>query len=471
MIKKFDLQFFGLFSGSTKTQQVQKRDQQPEELNTLAKSLYEKILPGLQSFDSSSFNQANQISNEAIKQQSQLMSQLPTSLNTSNNIINKILSTTESGNIPSGLSNALNSSVNKELQGSMGNMLNGLAGRGVLNSSITSQGINNLSQQAANAFNKNYLSAYNSVLSGYGQALQGSQSNIASQLSAMNTLGAIPSQTQESAYAGIMPAFNFWKTWQSLENSKPETYDTVVTQSGPDLCITGDTLVSLKDGTKIPVSELKDNDEILAWDFENGRAVSAPLTGFFKNKGEKEHDVIRVKFEDGSSVGVVVEHLFFDLTAGKFAAVNAEKQNYIGHEFAKVNDKGEIIPVKVVEIVKDGTVTETYAPQPEKYWNYLTDGFISGNDGQLGFLNRFDFDVKAMKYDERRKNIDLLMYGRCGYILFKDIVSVKFFENNKLDEMTVAFGKGLTTAEYFRAYFRKFQRFLFDKCEYEVYTD
>ena len=115
-------------------------------------------------------------------------------------------------------------------KGSMGNMLNSLAGRGVLNSSITGQGISRLGQQAADAYNKNYLTAYNTVLGGYGQALQGSQGNTQAALSALSALGQVPSQAYEGAYAGIMPAFNFWKTWQGLENSKPEEYDTIVKQ-------------------------------------------------------------------------------------------------------------------------------------------------------------------------------------------------------------------------------------------------
>ena len=460
MILKFDLQFFG--GSKTSTQQVQKRDPQPEELNTLAKGIYEKVYPGLQSFNPESFSQAQNIANNAIQQQSNFLSQIPSALSNNQNIVDEMLNLTRTGNIPSGLTNAMNASVNKELQGSMGNMLNGLAGRGVLNSSITGQGISRLGQQAADAFNKNYLSAYQTALGGYGQALQGAQNNTNALLNAINAVGNMPTQAYEGAYAGLMPAFNFWQTWQQLENSKPETYDTVVTQKTRS-CITGDTLVSLKDGTKIPVSELKDDDEILAWDFDNGCVTSAPLMGFYKGNEDKELDVIRVKFEDGSSVGVVVEHLFFDLTAGKFVAVNAESQDYIGHDFAKVTDDGDVVSVRVVEITKDGTTTETYGPQPEKHWNYLTNGFISGNDGQLGFVNRFRFDTNKMTYDWRNKKSKIILYGLSGFDMFKELMSPQFFVENRFDEAAVAFGQGLMTPEYFLAYLRKFKYCFFEK--------
>lgn len=461
---RFDLQFFG--SGKTSSQRVQKRDPQPEELNTLAQGLYSKIYPGLQSFNPSSFSQANNIADEALSQQSSLLSQLPATMSQNNDILNEMLGVTRTGNLPAVLTDNMNASVNKELQGSMGNMLNSLSGRGVLNSSITGQGISRLGQQAADAYNKNYLTAYNSVLNGYGQALQGNQGNINSQISALSALGSIPSQAQENAYAGIMPAFNFWKTWQTLENQKPEMYDTVVTQK-QSACITPDTRVTLKNGEMIPVSELKDDDEIMCWDFDNGELTHAPLMAFYKEEdGEKKHDVIRVKFEDGSSVGVVVEHLFFDLTEGKFVAVNKDSMDYIGHEFAKVakTDKGRIVNgVKVTEIVKDGKVTKTYAPQPETHWNFLAEGFITANDGQLGFVNRFEFDTNTMAYDYVKYHRDLFMYGRTGYDRFRYLMSAHYFKKNRFEETQIAVRKELIDFKEFYAYLYKFKHCFIDK--------
>ena len=223
---KFNLQFFG---GGGSTQTVRKRDPEPQELINLRTGLYNKLYPGLESFNTNSWQQAQDTANQAIEQRNNLLPQITNSLNQNSSIINKIINTTESGNIPSGLTNSLNASVNKELQGSMGNMLNGLAGRGVLNSSITGQGISRLGQQAADAFNKNYLTAYNSVLNGYNSALQGSQGNTQQLLSGISALGQMPSTAYENAYAQVMPAFNLWKAWQNSYDGR-EDYDTIVKQ-------------------------------------------------------------------------------------------------------------------------------------------------------------------------------------------------------------------------------------------------
>ena len=108
-------------------------------------------------------------------------------------------------------------------------MLNNLASRGVVNSSITGQAVNNLSQQAADAYNKNYLSAYNSTINGLGTAMQGQQANTSALMQGIAGLGAIPSQAYEAAGAGLTPAFNLWKAWQNSYDNR-EDYDTVVKQ-------------------------------------------------------------------------------------------------------------------------------------------------------------------------------------------------------------------------------------------------
>ena len=227
---KIELQFFG--GGGSKTTTIPKRYPEPEGLTNLRNTLYEKIYPGLESFNSNSWGQAQNLLNQSQQQQQNLLSQVPTNINRSNDILNKIVNVTETGEIPTGLANNLNSIVNKGLQNSMGNMLNSLGNRGVLNSSITGQGISRLGEQAADAFNKNYLTAYNTVLGGYGQALQGSQNNLGALLQSLSALGSVPSQAYEGAYAGLMPAFNMWKNWEQFQNTRPEEYDTVITQKG-----------------------------------------------------------------------------------------------------------------------------------------------------------------------------------------------------------------------------------------------
>lgn len=436
-------------SGGYSEHQVFKRNPEPEYLTNIRTELYNKIMPGLEGYNTEDWNTARQTASNALKQQSQLLSQLPDALNKNSAIANEIAEIARTGNIPTGVQDKLNASVNQELQSGMGSLLNNLAGRGVVNSSIMSQGVNNLSKQAADAYNRNYITAYQTALSGLGSAMQGQQANTNALLSGVNSLGSIPSQAYEGAAAQLMPAFNLWKAMQSSYDNR-EDYDTVVTQE-PSSCITGDTTVRLADGREIPVSELNENDEIQAWDFEHGCTLSVPLTAFFRRNRENGADVIRVAFEDGSTVGVIKEHLFFDLEAGKFVAVNKDSQDFVGHDFAKVCDSGKVIPVKVKKVYPDGKATETYAPQTG-YLNFIAEGFITGNDGQLGLCNMFDFDTDSMAYDIEKKATDLEKFGMLDYSQFKEIISREFFDAHRFEEFSVAFGKGLLNMEQFKEY-------------------
>ncbi len=186
-------------------------------------------MPGLESYSGEDWNTARNIANNALSQQSNLISQVPTALTRGNEIANEMGSIARTGNIPSGVMDKLNASVNSGLQSSMGSMLNSLANRGVLNSSVTSQGVNNLTQAAADAYNRNYLNAYNAVLGGLGSAMQGQQSNTGALLSGINALGNIPSQAYEGVGAQLMPAFNLWRAWQNSYDNR-EDYDTIVKQ-------------------------------------------------------------------------------------------------------------------------------------------------------------------------------------------------------------------------------------------------
>lgn len=199
MKSRFNLQFFG--GGGTTN--IPNRGPEPEELTNLRKQLYSKITPGLQAFDTNNWQNAQNTTNQALQQQSTLLGQIPNALTQNNNLVNEIADIARTGNIPSGVVDRINTKVNRDLQSSMGTMLNNLGKRGVLNSSITSSGINQLSQNAAEAFNNNYMTAYQSVLSGLGQGLQGSQNNTALLLSALGAVGKVPSQTYEALGAGL----------------------------------------------------------------------------------------------------------------------------------------------------------------------------------------------------------------------------------------------------------------------------
>jgi hypothetical protein len=91
------------------------------------------------------------------------------------------------GQIPEAIANALRAETDRGLKGSIGSSLASLASRGVLNSSVTNKGMADMSQAAGDAYNRNYLDAFNTVLSGY-QGNAGTAGSVGAQLAdtAMN---------------------------------------------------------------------------------------------------------------------------------------------------------------------------------------------------------------------------------------------------------------------------------------------
>ena len=71
------------------------------------------------------------------------------------------------GNIPAPLLEAMRGNIKTGLDQSMGAGLNDWASRGVINSSVATQGLNNMSNAAGDALQRGYMDAFNSILDGY----------------------------------------------------------------------------------------------------------------------------------------------------------------------------------------------------------------------------------------------------------------------------------------------------------------
>lgn len=196
------------------------------------------------------------------------------------------------GKIAPAMTDAMNASVARAMNQSIGQNLNDLAARGVLNSTVTNRGLQNINDAAADAYSKNYLNAYNAALNawqgaagaqnqviggyrnaqgaindtiagknaaiggqkaamdaltqainGYGTAANAVSQNIAAQNAALGGYNSaltaqrglmqdylnMPKQIIDSATALYSPAYSFWKDLQHSYDSK-EDYDTIVKQ-------------------------------------------------------------------------------------------------------------------------------------------------------------------------------------------------------------------------------------------------
>ena len=236
---------------------------------------------------------------------------------------------------------------------------------------------------------------------------------------------------------------------ESLFNSNKD-YSSKVTpvESYEEGCVTGDTLVIMADGSFKRVDELTRSDTILAWDMVAGKPVPAPLMGFHQGMAKEETHSLSVKFEDGTAVSVIGEHLFFDLDLNRFIAISdsTDIQLYIGHRFAKASGNG-FSSVKLISVNHGKKVNYFYAPVTQKHLTYMVNGMISANAQMLPLCNRFEMDSSLLRYDPIHREHDLSLYPLLSYDAVKDLVSREFFEQNNADEFGVAIAKQLITLD------------------------
>ena len=210
-------------------------------------------------------------------------------------------------------------------------------------------------------------------------------------------------------------------------------------------CVTADTLVTLADGTQKRIDEVTSNDMLLVWDFENGEytVVSASI---ICNHGYDLNKVIKLTFEDGTTVKVVNVHGFFDADLNKWVDINAENaQSYVGHSFTKV-DGDSYKAVKLVSVEISEEYVEAWSILTAYYYNCVLEGMFTITPPATEQLAFFEIGA-GMKYDADAKKADIEKYGLYTYDEFAEFMTYEVFEALNMAEMKVAVGKGIITYE------------------------
>lgn len=221
-------------------------------LNTKAGNLLEKSLGDTQVDYNSLLNQATALNNSAVAGYQNLAN----------------------GNLPSAYTDNINQAVTRSVNNSMGSLLQNLGANGVLNSSVTSQGIQGINQAAANTAADMYNQDISQLLNIYGNLSNMAGTNI-----------TLASAAQEAAQ---QPAINLWNASIGLDGTntgaiaaiggKGTTTSTAKPPSSAGgfwggilgglasnanlFCFTGDTLIKTPDGDK-ELKRIKKGDTII----------------------------------------------------------------------------------------------------------------------------------------------------------------------------------------------------------------
>ena len=228
-------------------------------------------------------------------------------------------------------------------------------------------------------------------------------------------------------------------------------------------CITESTLVTLANGTKVPVKELQGDEELLVWDFETGSYSTAPIV-FIEPEEERDYDIIHLYFDDGTDIETMFEHGFYDYTLNKYIYINDDNpEQYIGHEFVK-QDGNTYETVELVRVEHEVKRTRVYGLTTFKHFNFFNNDMLSIEGNINGMFNYFEVDRNTMSYDQARKQADIEQYGLLTYEelvehIGEGLISELGFEAYNGQYLKVSVGKGLITWDGIKALAERYGHF------------
>jgi len=245
--------------------------------------------------------------------------------------------------------------------------------------------------------------------------------------------------------------FKYWAlSGQTTEYnfSTPVTSDiTLVAIWEQDSCVAEGTLITLADGSQVPVENLTGGEMLLVWNLYTGSFDIAPIL-VIDSDALKQYEVIKLTFSDGTTVDVISEHGFFDVDLNKYVYLDKYAEEYIGHRFLKQNENG-MVQVTLVDVAITLENVAAYSPVTYGHLCYYVNGMLSIPGGINGLFNIFEVDAETMKFDAEAMEADVEMYGLYTYEELNSLVPMQeiMFDAVNGQYLKVAIGKGIITIE------------------------
>ena len=220
----------------------------------------------------------------------------------------------------------------------------------------------------------------------------------------------------------------------------------------PDACIANGTMITLADGSQKAVEELVGDEMLLTWNMLTGTFDVAPIL-FIDKDPAREYNVINLSFSDGTEVGVISEHGFWDFNLSKYVYLDKNAAQYVGHWFNKqaLDEKGQLIwkKVQLVDVNITQEYTTAWSPVTYSHLCYYVNGMLSMPGGISGLFNIFDVDPETMTINAEAMAQDIEIYGLFTYEEFAELVPVsnEVFNAFNGQYLKVAIGKGMITIE------------------------
>ena len=219
----------------------------------------------------------------------------------------------------------------------------------------------------------------------------------------------------------------------------------LVASSGGGGCVTGDTMITLADGSTKMIKNVVAKDTLRVWNFYEGKYDYVPAATII-NHGSEQWDVITLTFDDGTVVKAVTAHAFFDADLNKFVMITPENtQDYIGHAFAKEATNG-YSTTKLISCKVEKKYTDSYSLVSALHYNFTTEGMFSLTNLVPNLIAGLEIG-KNMKYDEVALKKDIVKYGLYTYADFAEYITEETFDAFNAQYIKISVGEGYITYE------------------------
>ena len=209
-------------------------------------------------------------------------------------------------------------------------------------------------------------------------------------------------------------------------------------------CLLPNTLVTMADGTYKEIQYLVPGDMVIVFNHETGKLDIAPVT-FNEYEDEQWFNVIHLVFDNGSNIGVISEHGFFDLDTMKYEYIDESNyQDFIGHRFYTIDGT----PTTLIDVYVEKEYTMCYSLPSYYHLNLFTEDILSMPGGIKGLFNIFEYS-ETLQYDQELMEQDINTYGLFTIEEFESLgVTEEMFNAYAGKYLKVALGKGILTEEY-----------------------
>lgn len=211
-------------------------------------------------------------------------------------------------------------------------------------------------------------------------------------------------------------------------------------------CLVEGTLITLADGTKKAVEDLRIGDLVMSLNH---------LTGLIEYNEViivvRTYDIVNkttLYFNDGTSLGTINGHGLFDVGLNKYVEITHNNvDEYVGHNFVSIDINGNITTKILTGYKYEKCYEYKYDIVTHNTLNYVAEDMLSVTHVLVSIINTFDF-ADGLVYDQKSMAEEIEKYGLYDYSEWEWIIDEKGFIDYNIPIMKIGVCKGLYTKEY-----------------------